>query len=234
MRIRITVLGDDRAYDYRYMPTPGFSCLIEVDDYRLLFDLDSSWSYIKYNADALGVDLSKVNAVAISHWHADHYGGLREYLEWLESLGIELPRVYVPSKRLGIANEVEVSKGLSIGPHILSTGAIRGFLGIEEQAVVIDTPYGPLIVTGCCHPGLEKVIDVALEITGKNRIYGVIGGLHIGYDEALDVVPLLRSYGARLVAPCHCTGDDAIELFEKELGDAFVRTYVGKVITINL
>ncbi len=233
MRIKLAVLADDRVKDYRFMSSFGFSCFIEVDGRSILFDVDSDWSVVKYNADVLGIDLLGVEAIVISHWHSDHCGGLSECLEWFSSNNRSV-RVVVPSKRLGIDNEIECRRGLEIVPHVVSSGSVRRFgIGIEEQAVIIDTPKGPIIVTGCCHPGLDRFIDIALELTKKEKVFGVIGGLHIGYDEAFDLVPILRSVNVEFLAPCHCTGEDAIDLFEKEFGDKLIRVYVGKTMVFT-
>jgi 7,8-dihydropterin-6-yl-methyl-4-(beta-D-ribofuranosyl)aminobenzene 5'-phosphate synthase len=54
----------------------GFSALVEVDGKRLLFDTGAEPDTVLRNAQALGVDLSDVTEVALSHSHGDHTGGL--------------------------------------------------------------------------------------------------------------------------------------------------------------
>jgi len=61
--------------------------------------------------------------------------------------------------------------------------------------LVVKTEKGNLVITGCAHPGLAKIIDKAARL---GEIYGVLGGLH-GFSK----LEKLRSI--RLIAPCHCT-----------------------------
>ncbi|QVK18211.1 MBL fold metallo-hydrolase [Mycoplasmatota bacterium] len=58
----------------------GLSLYIETKKHKLLFDLGVSDLFIE-NAQKLGVDLSLVDSVVISHGHYDHGGGLKEFLK---------------------------------------------------------------------------------------------------------------------------------------------------------
>ena len=54
----------------------GFAALVEVDGRRFLFDTGAQPETVLINARALGVDLSDVTDVVLSHNHVDHTGGL--------------------------------------------------------------------------------------------------------------------------------------------------------------
>jgi 7,8-dihydropterin-6-yl-methyl-4-(beta-D-ribofuranosyl)aminobenzene 5'-phosphate synthase len=54
----------------------GFSALVEVDGKRLLFDTGGQPDTVLRNAQVLGIDLSDVTDVVLSHSHWDHVGGL--------------------------------------------------------------------------------------------------------------------------------------------------------------
>jgi 7,8-dihydropterin-6-yl-methyl-4-(beta-D-ribofuranosyl)aminobenzene 5'-phosphate synthase len=58
----------------------GFSALIDRDDTTVLYDTGQNVSVL-HNADAMGVDLSRVQKVVLSHGHFDHTGGLRGVLQ---------------------------------------------------------------------------------------------------------------------------------------------------------
>ena len=75
-----TVLSDNRSDDSRLSTEHGLSILLETERYKILLDTGSSDVFIR-NAEQLGIDLSDVRYVFISHGHSDHAGGLRYFLE---------------------------------------------------------------------------------------------------------------------------------------------------------
>lgn len=78
MKIRITTLSENTA-NYGFLAEWGLSILVEVDEAKILMDTGLSFSAV-HNAQLLGIDLSAVDFVVLSHGHADHTGGLREVL----------------------------------------------------------------------------------------------------------------------------------------------------------
>jgi 7,8-dihydropterin-6-yl-methyl-4-(beta-D-ribofuranosyl)aminobenzene 5'-phosphate synthase len=54
----------------------GYSALVEADGRKFLFDTGTNPDTVLKNAAALGIDLSAVEDVVISHHHDDHTGGL--------------------------------------------------------------------------------------------------------------------------------------------------------------
>ena len=75
-----TVLSDNRSCDSRLSTEHGLSILLETEQHKILLDTGASDVFIQ-NAELLGVDLSNVDYVFISHGHSDHAGGLRYLLE---------------------------------------------------------------------------------------------------------------------------------------------------------
>jgi len=78
MEIRITTLSENTA-NYGFLAEWGLSILVEVDELKILVDTGLSISAV-HNAQLLGIDLSTVDWIVISHGHADHTGGLRQVL----------------------------------------------------------------------------------------------------------------------------------------------------------
>ena len=70
-----TVLSDNRSNDSRLFTEHGLSILLETEQHRILLDTGASDVFIK-NAEQLGLDLSTVDYVFISHGHSDHAGGI--------------------------------------------------------------------------------------------------------------------------------------------------------------
>ena len=79
MKIEITTLSENIA-NYRVLAEYGLSMLVEADELKVLFDTGLSFSTV-YNAQILGVDLSTVDRIVLSHGHLDHTGGLRGVLK---------------------------------------------------------------------------------------------------------------------------------------------------------
>lgn len=78
--MKITVLVENATPSSRLAACHGLSLLVETADQRILFDVGPDATLLA-NARALAVDIADVDAVVISHGHADHGGGLGAYLE---------------------------------------------------------------------------------------------------------------------------------------------------------
>ena len=76
-----TVLSDNRSSDSHLSTEHGLSILLETERHKILLDTGASDLFIR-NAGQLGIDLSDVDYVFISHGHSDHAGGLRYFLEY--------------------------------------------------------------------------------------------------------------------------------------------------------
>ena len=75
-----TVLSDNRSCDDSLETEHGLSVLLETDHHRILMDTGASDVFIR-NAEKMGIDLSTVDYVFISHGHSDHAGGLKHFME---------------------------------------------------------------------------------------------------------------------------------------------------------
>lgn len=85
--IRVTVLVDNTANGNDLIAEHGFSCLIEADGHRILFDTGAKDALLK-NSMSLSVNLSKLDALVLSHGHYDHTGGLAAIIERLGLLRV--------------------------------------------------------------------------------------------------------------------------------------------------
>ena len=79
MKLCITALSENIAGRGYLLAEEGLSILVETDDVNILFDTGTSIS-ASYNADVLGIDLSRIDKIVLSHGHHDHTGGLRQIL----------------------------------------------------------------------------------------------------------------------------------------------------------
>jgi 7,8-dihydropterin-6-yl-methyl-4-(beta-D-ribofuranosyl)aminobenzene 5'-phosphate synthase len=92
-----------------------------------------------------------------------------------------------------------------------------------------------VIITGCAHPGIVQMVEQAIRLTG-DPVYLVVGGFHLGQTSQSRITGIVESFkemGVEKVAPSHCTGNQAIEMFREAYGDAFIDAGAGCVILIE-
>lgn len=233
--VTITVVYDNNPYDPQLQTAWGFGCLVETPEATLLFDTGGDGTALLGNMETLGIEPQSIETVVLSHFHGDHTGGLESLL----ATGVR-PTVYVPrsfpadfKSRVRVDTDlVEVHRATEIIDGIYTTGEMGS--GLIEQALMLNTASGLVIVTGCAHPGITEMIHRAKEIGGDN-IYLALGGFHLGKaseGRIREIIADFRRLGVQKVAPCHCTGDRAIALFLEAYGEDFIQNGVGQVIEI--
>jgi len=90
MNMKLTVLCDNNTIIDRYLlGEPGFSCYLEIDGARILFDTGYSDVFWK-NAQTLGIDLGELTHIVLSHGHDDHTRGLACLREKLDVSAVPL------------------------------------------------------------------------------------------------------------------------------------------------
>ena len=83
----------------------------------------------------------------------------------------------------------------------------------EDQALVINTPEGLVVIAGCGHAGIVNTMEYARTIADGRPIHAVIGGFHLLAltDEKLDWTGAkMREFGTEHVIGAHCTGINAV------------------------
>jgi 7,8-dihydropterin-6-yl-methyl-4-(beta-D-ribofuranosyl)aminobenzene 5'-phosphate synthase len=128
---------------------------------------------------------------------------------------------------------VEVTPGQSLAEGLSTTGEMGG--GVPEQALVIKSGRGLVVMTGCAHPGVVGMV-AQVKASSGDPVHLVIGGFHLRSKTDAEMAVILdgfRRLGVARVAPCHCTGERAIARFAVEYGDGFVQAGVGRVIAIE-
>lgn len=102
----------------------------------------------------------------------------------------------------------------------------------DDQAAVLHVKdKGLVILTGCGHAGAINTVRYAQELTGIQKVYAVIGGLHLTgalFEPLIQpTVAAFKELNPALIVPAHCTGWKATHALARELPDAFVPNSVG-------
>ncbi len=233
----ITILYDNNPFATGLKPEWGFSALVETEEQVILFDTGGSGKTLLFHMERLGKHPGVIKAVVLSHGHGDHTGGLGNILDLNASLDVFLPESFPESYSEAIrsrgAGVVRVSGPMCIFPGVYSTGEMGDY--VPEQALILSTIHGLVVITGCAHPGIVNVVAKAKALLGKN-VYLVLGGFHLlskGDRDIESIIEAFKNMGVKKVAPCHCTGDRARGLFERAYREDFIRAGVGRVIRIG-
>ena len=188
--IRLTVLCDNNTYiDRYYLGEPGFSCLIEDGDRRILFDTGYS-SVALQNAVAMGIDPGSITDIVLSHGHNDHTGGLGCFLDRIRrpitltacpgvfrrrrSDGMEIGSPIRPDRLPDRVSLRFSDDPLSVSEHIVFLGAIPRECPFESAV-----PIGEVIENGRAVPDLITD-DSALAIKTCGSLFIVTGCSHSG------------------------------------------------------
>jgi 7,8-dihydropterin-6-yl-methyl-4-(beta-D-ribofuranosyl)aminobenzene 5'-phosphate synthase len=214
----------------------GFSCFVEGLEKSILFDTGAQGQILLSNFEKMGIPPARVEVVQLSHAHRDHTGGLKELLSLNPKIEVWLPYFFAPDFKASIvaagARVVEVETSKKICEGASTSGVIEGW--IKEQSLVLDTERGLVLMTGCAHPRIVRIIDRVREIF-KKEIFLALGGFHLaGFEKAeiRDIIRKFRSSGIQKVGPAHCTGDEARMLFQEEYQADFIAVGVGTKIDI--
>lgn len=235
--MKVTILYDNTIHTEGTRSDWGFSCLIEGTEKTILFDTGTQPEILRHNVETLGIDLGTVDMIVISHLHGDHTGGLAWVLEKNSDLPVYIP-VSFPEKfakdveKTG-ARVIRVGEAQEICRDVFSTGEMGS--AIPEQSLVIRTPNGGVVITGCAHPGVAGIVEKASQVVNKPVVF-VFGGFHLmqhSENQVQDIIRRFRKAGVVRCGATHCTGEDQIDMFRKSFGGDFVEMGVGRVIAVE-
>ena len=244
---------------------PGVSYLIRAGGMRVLFDSGLSGarphSALARNAAMLGAGLGDLDAVVISHLHADHVGGLRAMrrrtfafaADPLEPRGVP---AYVPTPMRHPRADVAITAGPRvIGPGMAVLPPLPRMLFwigyVTEQALVVNVAgFGLVLISGCGHPRIEQVLGVTERVLDV-PIRGVVGGLHLPVHPARTPLvpqavlgnphppwqPISERDAEHVLAEIHARGPRVVALSSHDSTpwayDAFARRFGDRYRTLR-
>ncbi|MBL7197678.1 MAG: MBL fold metallo-hydrolase [Candidatus Omnitrophica bacterium] len=233
--LKITIVYDNRLHNERLKRGWGFSCLVEYLDKKVLFDTGDDPEKLSFNLNGLNINPRDIEIIALSHNHWDHTGGMGAVIDKNDKATVYFGQSYperfkqkIKGKGLEfvLINQIEqISEGIFAGPEM-------GEFGPKEIPLTVMTNKGLIIITGCAHPGILNIVRIVKEKLNKN-IYLILGGFHLGFSlELSKIIKGLKEMEIKKVAPCHCSGKRAINLFKEEFKEDFIKVGAGLEIEI--
>jgi len=196
----------------------GLSLYVATPSATLLFDTGPSPDALRRNAEALGVNLSRVDCVVLSHGHGDHTGGLE---------ALSCGKVYGPP---GTPASITVNDTMELTEGVY---ALRPLYGPPwETALLVNVEgYGGVLLVGCSHPGVVSLVREASRIA---RVRLVVGGLHMlgaTREQCESVATELSRLGVERVCALHCSGEVMREVLSER--GMLLDAHVGSRITVS-
>jgi len=134
------------------------------------------------------------------------------------------------------ANFQLLDKNTEIAPniHIVTLVSDKpGTLELRELSLAINTSEGLVMVVGCSHPGIDRIVELAAAI--NPRIHFIAGGLHLLVASDPDIERIVTALHDRFkveyLAPGHCTGEPAFTAVKKAFGDRYIYAGLGTTLT---
>ncbi|MBR1126483.1 MBL fold metallo-hydrolase [Bradyrhizobium lablabi] len=136
------------------------------------------------------------------------------------------------------ANIELIDKTTEIAPGITLIALVSDAPGtkeLKELSLAVNTPDGLVLVVGCSHPGIEKIVEAATAINPKIRL--ITGGFHlvVAPDETIAkiVAALKDTFKVENIAPGHCTGEPTFAALKQAFGDRYLYAGVGTSLPLG-
>ncbi|PDT75093.1 MBL fold metallo-hydrolase [Bradyrhizobium sp. C9] len=131
-----------------------------------------------------------------------------------------------------IDQTTEVAPGITL---IALVSDLPGTKELKELSLAVNTPDGLILVVGCSHPGIERIVEAATAI--NPRIHLVAGGFHlvVAADDAIEkiVISLKDKFKVENIAPGHCTGEPTFAALKKAFGAQYIYAGLGTSLILG-
>jgi 7,8-dihydropterin-6-yl-methyl-4-(beta-D-ribofuranosyl)aminobenzene 5'-phosphate synthase len=237
--VEIRIVYDNETAEGDLRPDWGFAAAVDTGSSRILFDSGNDPEIFLGNLERLGIAPGSITHALISHAHADHLNGLYRFATLNKRMSVfflaGFPQdVFEIAMAVGMAPR-RVKGPLEIAPGVWSTGEVAG--EPPEQALVIETGEGLVIMTGCSHPGVAALVEAARRARPEaSGVRLLIGGFHMMRQNEAQIqaqIERLRSLGVRRVSPAHCTGERGKRLFRQAFGADCLPAGAGRVFQLE-
>jgi 7,8-dihydropterin-6-yl-methyl-4-(beta-D-ribofuranosyl)aminobenzene 5'-phosphate synthase len=215
----------------------GYSIVIEGLEKEILFDAGTKPDVFEFNFNKMALDAGTIDLIIFSHEHGDHTEGLPAFVKLRKDIPVIIPYSFSDQFKKKMVTfglmPVIVKEPARICENLYTSGEFD--YQIPEQALVLNTKNGLVVMTGCSHPGIIEMLKKIKSRFNKN-IYMVFGGFHLlnKSEKEMDaIIADMKSIGVIKCGATHCTGGDQIKMIKKAFGEDYFELGVGNSIVIN-
>jgi len=245
----------DRIFHAEHGLAYQIETVVNGESHFCIFDFAVDPQGVMKNMKLLNIDFAKIEALALSHPHFDHFNALNEILRtYNHSIRKGIPFYVgeqffvtigtIPLKRkdieeLGFVKIVEIKEPTPIIPGAYLPGKIELVTDYEtkqeiligEQAVILNAKgKGLVVLSGCAHRGIVNTVKKAQKMTGIEKIFAIMGGFHLisaNPEVIKKSVADIKAVNPDYIVPMHCTGFEAISAFANEMPNQFILNTAG-------
>jgi len=213
----ISILSDNRAAGPdRFGCEHGLSVLLRTPSAKILMDTGASGLFA-VNAALIGIDLSDIDYVFLSHGHSDHVGGLKTFLD------------LNGKAKVIVSPEAVSGRFYSARGRLHSISCDWPLEEMQDRTLFMDG----LLYTGCAHNGLENILEAC-----PWPVHTVIGGFHLLDSDGVhsfESEDQLTALAERLVTRYprvsfltgHCTGSGVFRILQAVMGSSLKQFACG-------
>lgn len=256
--MKIKVLIENDSVNEDLISEHGLSLYIEVKNKKILFDTGMTGSFIK-NAYKMGINLSDVDTLIISHGHYDHGGGMIDFFKINTRATIFMhseafKKHYNGSKYIGLDENILYSKRINFISNdvLLYNNIAIKVISNRDLKYKIDSSGLTVLKNGEFKDDLFNH-EIYLEIIEDGRKYLIsgcshrgilnlceifkpdifIGGFHL---KKIDDIEIIKNIGSKLLDynidyyTCHCTGDKQFSMLKSILGEKICKISTGCIL----
>ena len=136
------------------------------------------------------------------------------------------------------ANFEPIEKTTEVAPGITLIALVSDAPGtreLRELSLAVNTADGLVLLVGCSHPGIDKIVEAAAAINPK--IHLIAGGFHlvVAPDDTIakTVAALKDTFKVENVAPGHCTGEPTFAALKQAFGNRYIYAGVGTSLPLG-
>ncbi len=236
-QVIVKIIYDNTSKSDAFKADWGYSIFIDGLEKRILFDFGTKPGIFMSNFKKLGIDPKEVDILVLSHEHGDHTGGIEAFAKIRHDIPILIPCSFTDSFKREMKEKglipVLVRTPAEICGNLFTSGEFDD--KIPEQALVLNTRQGLIVMTGCSHPGIVSMLRTIRSKFNK-QIYMVFGGFHLlekSDSETRSIINDIKDLGVVRCGATHCTGEKQIEMFRKAFGENFIELGAGNTLIIN-